>query len=301
MAEAEKSVVLVTCSMARDRDLFDLLARTVDDLVDPAIRHVVVVPGKDLGAFAPYANARRTILAQEAVLPFRTFKFPAFPRLARILKPLRRPIYVDRRLRMIRGWILQQAIKIEMGMAAGADVVVHVDSDVFFIRPMGPGNVIRDGKAPFFRATGATGNPHHLSWVHAAERMLGLPLSADYGSHYIENCVPWHRDAVRAMTQQMEAAHGRAWHDVLLDEKALSEYYIYGLFLDRLRGTEGFYTDKADLCRSYWHEDDGALDEDWLFGGLEAHHYALSVQSTNSLSAQQRDALSRKARALAGG
>lgn len=284
------TLVLLTCSMARDRELFALLARSVDELVDPAIPHRVVVPRRDLAAFRPFSGPRREILAQEEVLPFATVRIPALPRAAaRLSQTFRRPFYLDRRLRMIRGWILQQALKIEMSRRAAEDLVLHVDSDVFFVRPVAPRDVFRDGRMPFFRATGRTGNPLHGAWTEAAARLLGLRLPADYPSHYIENCVPWQAQAVRALIRRIEETHGRAWYDVLLGEKTFSEYYLYGLFLDEIHGTGGLYTEQADLCRSYWPKDErAAVDEAGLLAGLQPHHVAVALQSTIPLPVARR-------------
>lgn len=288
--------------MARDRLMFDLLARTVDDLVDPSIEHVVVVPGSDVPAFKQYANARRTIVAQEDALPFKAIKLPTAPKLAsRYISALRRPLYIERRLRLVRGWILQQALKFEMARTAKARLVLHVDSDVFFIRPMSTDNLFRDDRMPFFGANGGEANPNHLSWIHGAERLLGLPQSERYSRHFIENCVPWDSDAVRAMTQRMEKTAGRAWHDVLLSEKTLSEYYVYGVFIEQIHGAQDYWTEGANLCRSYWlDEDKQSVDEAWLLDGIEKHQVAMSVQSTNLMEIDHRRALCERARAITG-
>ena len=111
------AVRILTCSMAKDIEIFALLARSVDDLVAPEIRHDVVVPGADLQAFKRFETAQRQIIAQEDVLPFRTFRVPGAIQRA---VGSRRPIYVDKRLKMVRGWILQQILNIEMSRKAAA-------------------------------------------------------------------------------------------------------------------------------------------------------------------------------------
>jgi hypothetical protein len=286
--------------MARDRGLFELLARSIDELVDTSIPHRVVVPRHDLPVFQRFISNRREILAQEDVLPFHTLKIPALPNAAaRLSQTLRRPVYLDRRLRMIRGWVLQQALKIEMSRLAEEDLVLHVDSDVFFIRRLDLHDLLREGRLPFFRATGVTSNPAHSGWIRAAEQMLGLPEILEYKPHYIENCVPWQPDALRTMTARLEEVHSRAWHDVLLEQMSFSEYYVYGLFLDRIRGTEGFYTERTDFCHSFWPEQEKAeVNFSELFADFQAHHIAMAVQSTHPLTLAQRYAIYARGREL---
>jgi hypothetical protein len=169
MADPMQRVALLTCSMARDLDLFALLARSVDAHVAEDIPHRVVVPSRDMAAFRPYRTARREIIAQEEVMPFRTLKIPNLPRVLSAMSPsLRRPFYLDSRLRLMRGWILQQILKIEMSRLAPEQAVMHVDSDVFIFRILAAQDVFRDGRPAFFRATGATGNPLHADWIATA-------------------------------------------------------------------------------------------------------------------------------------
>ena len=80
------SVALLTCSMARDIGLFELLASSVDTHVDEAVPHRVVVPAADLQAFKRFASSRREIIAQEDVLPVRIWKAPAALRHLAILR-----------------------------------------------------------------------------------------------------------------------------------------------------------------------------------------------------------------------
>lgn len=276
--------------MARDRDLFALLARSVDAHVDPNIPHRVVVPGSDMAAFRSFANSRREIIAQEDVMPFRTVKIPNLPRsLGALAGSFRRPFYLDRRLRMIRGWILQQILKIEMSRLAQEEAVMHVDSDVFFFRPMTAADVFRDGRPAFFRATGKSGNPLHGEWIQSAARVLKISARQDHDPHYIENCVPWSTVALRAMTAHIEAQHARPWHQVLLKERSFSEYYLYGLYLDKLAGLSAVAEVSTSFCHSYWPSmKTTRIDPAAVLAGAGAQSVALAIQSTAPLPLAER-------------
>jgi hypothetical protein len=57
----------------------------------------------------------------------------------------------------VRGWILQQVIKLAAVAASGDDAVLVVDSDVEFVRPFTAEMFVRDGRVRFFRKPNETG------------------------------------------------------------------------------------------------------------------------------------------------
>jgi len=70
------ALILLTCSMLRDLEIFGILARSVDACAGPDVQHVVIVPRRDLAAFKRFAGPRRSFLAQEDVLPMRIRALP---------------------------------------------------------------------------------------------------------------------------------------------------------------------------------------------------------------------------------
>lgn len=290
MSETPKRLAFVTCSMARDIDLFALLARSMDSCISDDVPHRVIVPGRDMAAFRRFRTPSREIIAQEDVLPFRTIKIPNLPRSLGVLAgSLRRPFYLDRRLRIIRGWILQQIIKIEMSRLAPEDAVIHVDSDVFFFRPMTAQDAFHDGRPDFFRADGPSGNPMHAEWVQAAARVLGISVTADHRPHYIENCVIWNTAALRGMVDHVEKQHAQPWHQVLLAERSFSEYYLYGLYLDYVAGLSKVAVTSVSLCHSHWPAPGtDRVDLAALLADADSGSYALAIQSTAPLPLTER-------------
>ncbi|KPP83950.1 MAG: hypothetical protein HLUCCA08_00415 [Rhodobacteraceae bacterium HLUCCA08] len=291
------SVALLTCSMARDLDLFALLARSVDDHVDPAIPHRVIVPGAELAAFKPYATPRREIIAQEDVLPVKLWKAPrALRHLAFIKAGFRRPLYLAPGFKPVRGWMLQQLLKIDLARSAPEAAVMHVDSDVAFFRRFSADQAFAGGKPRFFRALGKTRNPWHRPWVEASCAMLGVAAPAEHDAHYIENCVLWGTDVTRRMAARIEEQSGKPLHEAIFAERTMSEYYLYGVFADLLGGADGLMPEEVSFCNSYWPDDEtGPVDFDALKARLQPKHVAMAVQSTHQLTAQDRAALYRRA------
>ncbi len=292
VAAASAEVLLLTCSMARDRELFALLARSVDEHLG-TYRHRVVVPARDIAAFRPYQNSRRELVAQEDVLPFRVTTIPASPLLGRWIKPLRRPLYIDRGMRVVRGWVLQQLLKIESAKTASEAAVLHVDSDTFFVRHMPPEAVVTGAGIRFFRASGTPSNPSHQTWVDASSRTLGLQPSKIEDAHYIENCVPWSRDVAREMVEHIQTTHGVPWYEVLVKERSFSEYYLYGHYVDRFRGRAGLHATDRPLCTSVWPQTGEETE-----AAVEAARQRMALATTFALAIQSTEAVSPNARGL---
>ena len=297
-----QSVALLTCSMAADLDLFALLAASVDRHVDPVIRHDVVVPAADLAAFRRFETRQRRIIAQEDVLPERLYRLPpGLRRLASIRQVFRRPLYLSPKGRLVRGWMVQQCLKIGMSCASEETAIIHVDSDVAFFRRFAPEQVFDGPQTRFFRAQGATRNPMHGPWLQAAAEFLGCAVPDGHQEHYIENCVIWDTRVARAMVAQIEAVHGRPLHEVIFAAQTMSEYYLYGLFAAQFPPGTTLAAQDVSLCNSFWPSDETApVDFDRLRAKSHPQHRALAIQSTHAVTLEERAALyARAARELA--
>ena len=284
------TVALLTCSMARDIGIFELLAASVDAHVDTDVPHRVVVPAADLGVFKRFANARREIIAQEDVLPVRIWKAPAALRhLAFLRAGCRRPVYLAPGPRVVRGWMLQQFLKIDMARRAPEDAIMHVDSDVSFFRNFAAGDAFQNERPRYFRALGSTRNPMHKAWVQSSCDFLGVPAPEEHRAHYIENCVLWSRDVTHAMAEQIEAQQGKPLHEAIFDASTMSEYYLYGLFADLFDQEDRLAAEDVSFCNSYWpNNETDAVDFSSLADRLQPKHCAIAVQSTHKLTIPER-------------
>ncbi|MDX2483197.1 MAG: DUF6492 family protein [Pseudodonghicola sp.] len=284
-------LVLLTCSMARDIDIFEVLARSVDRHVDQDIRHMVVVPGKDCAAFRRFATDQREIVAQESVLPLRLFALPRQLALLSFLSgALRRPLYLTPRFDLVRGWMIQQILKIEASRRCTSRAVMHVDSDVFFIRRLATTDAFdAEGRTRFFHAPEAGAIAAHRPWVEAAAQCLGIPVPAGFATHYIENCVLWSTDMARQMIAHIEAAHGRPYHEVLLRHGTISEYFIYGLYADLIAQDQGLAAETESYCNSFWPVTaDAPFDVDLAIAQMTPKQCAMAVQSTHDFPVAER-------------
>ncbi len=290
---SSKTLALLTCSMAADADLFGLLAESVDRHVPEDIPHNVVVPGRDIIRFKRYETNRRRIIAQEEILPVKIWKLPSSLKYLEFVRSgFRRPLYLTQDRQLIRGWMIQQFLKIEMTRTATQDAVMHVDSDVAFFRNLDSGDAFSDGKVRYFRTEGRTKNPLHKTWVESSCQFLGIPVPPDHWGHYIENCVLWSTLTTKNMAKRMEDVNGAPLHEVIFNERTMSEYYVYGLFADTFPDVCDLQSEGVSFCNSFWPSDSkDTVDFTGLNEQLQPKHRAIAIQSTHEISLSERKAV----------
>ncbi|MHB2166112.1 DUF6492 family protein [Alsobacter sp. R-9] len=286
------SAALLSFSFRGDFELCCLMCETVDRFVSPEIPHILLVPRSDRDLFAPLANGRRRIEHQEDLLPPWLFRLPMPPAnwRARLGLP-RRNVYVSLRGGLVRGWIVQQIMKIAAAARSREDAVVHVDSDVAFIRPLMPADLFKSDGVRFKQVPGAANDPSHHPWHLAASSLLGLPPSAYHGADYIDTVVTWRPAVARLMTSHIEGACGRDWISALARADHLSEYTLYGVFCEKVLGmtTAGHSPTSVSLCETLWDEN---LTESEAVATLERDlrpaYAAIGIQSTIKLNIDAR-------------
>jgi hypothetical protein len=292
MADPALTALLSTCSFRGDFEACRMLCDSVDRFVPPQIEHWLIVPARDVDLFRTLASPRRRILAEDGFLPKGFFKLPAAPAwLRRRVGILRRALYLTPFSAPVRGWIVQQIIKIAATERATADIVVHVDSDNAFIRPLTMDHLTRDGKVRLYRDTQRIELDSHLPWHQAAARLLGLPPTGWCGGEYIDGLVIWRRSALAAMTQRIEAISKRPWAITLARTRHFAEYILYGVHADKVQGFEaaGVYPEPRSLCHARWtgvFRD--AADEDDFVRSVRPDQVSCLIQSTIALPPELR-------------
>ncbi|MEH3145233.1 MAG: DUF6492 family protein [Methylobacterium frigidaeris] len=296
------SATLLTLSFRGDFELCRLLCRSVDEWVAPEIGHLLAVPRSDMALFAPLAGGRRRLVAEEELLPRTLVKLPlpGQPWRARLRLP-RRNLYVSPRAGLVRGWIAQQIMKISGAARCGEDVILHVDSDTTFIRPLDEGRLLARGLPPLVRVPGADDDDMHRPWHAAASRLLGLPDTGYHGADYIDSLVVWRPDTIRALLDHVGAVTARNPLDALARMPAFSEYILYGVFCDKVLGLPacGQVPVGRRLSAVVW------IEEEWTDRRapprvpVEPHHLTAGIQSTLRMPFEFRERAYRDACALA--
>lgn len=268
------SVAFVTVSYGPDRDRCALLSRSLDALA-PSVAHWIVVDTADRDRFAGLANARTTVITTEDILPV------WLRRLNMRKVGLRSNLWVQARGKPIRGWLVQQLVKLAVAEELSADVLVHADSDVVLVRPFDVSSLVDAvGRVRLFLRPDAidAGLPGHVRWHRNAERLLRIAPGRVPLPDLITSLVPWRRDNAVALLRHVERTTGRHWLRAIAGAWDVSEYILYGRFVTDVLSSSGQFTTASSLCRDYWsHAPLSGTELERLLDAVEDDQIAVSI------------------------
>lgn len=254
------TLAVLTPSYSVDYPLCVDLHRSVLEFTRVDVIHHIVVPDADVPMFQELAGDRCKIWSERSVLPRRIRQTPRINRLIRKfgrLPPSTRvaAINVRRPYPPIRGWILQQVLKIQMATEIGSEVVLLMDSDVELIRPTNSASFRNDGSTLLYKSPGAVraDMTDHARWHQVACNLLGIPVLPLPQPDYISSFMAWDMKVVAAMRQRIEHIARRPWLDVVAGQLHLSEWTLYGIYADRLYLGGSVVSGIADSrCHELW-------------------------------------------------
>jgi Family of unknown function (DUF6492) len=240
------SLAAITASYAPDFELCRDLSGSLLEHTPETVRHVIVVPRRDLPLFSQLKGPRTEVWPVDEMMPRHVLSVPRanfWINAHRVGPP-------------IRGWIMQQLIKIQAATQVDADVLLMVDSDVFFVRPFTVERFRRDGRQVFYRRDAAIAEslPRHLVWHDVARNLLGLPPSKPPLPDYITGCYnPWERRKILALQKRIQEVTGRHWLDAVTRQLHFSENILYGVFVDEILGKDADVSPTESVfCHNYW-------------------------------------------------
>src|SRR5215216_7866855 len=137
--------VLTPCFRG-DADLFADLHESVLDNTAPSVIHHVVVPPSDARLFRQYEGARCRVWTHRDLLPRYCV---SVPNASGLTLNLRRPWLP------VRGWVVQQIMKIAGTAGIDARGVLIVDSDAVLLREPTLDELTHNGRLGHFRDDGA--------------------------------------------------------------------------------------------------------------------------------------------------
>jgi Family of unknown function (DUF6492) len=278
---------VVTKSFAPDYELCADLHRSLLNYLPDSVHHHIIVPRQDLKLFGQLAGSRTLIRCEAEFLPgsFVSAPFGNFT------------VNLGWPFPPVRGWVLQQLVKLAAVAASEDDVVLVTDSDVEFIRPFTVESFVRDGVVRFFRRPNYITErlPHHITWHRASRALLGLPPADPPYTDYIWGMVACDPRIVREMLARVEVTTGRPWTSVIAGQLHFSEWTLYGMFVDELSGTraKSFVSDDP-LCLAYW--DTSPLSS---HGAIDFFHSARPTDIAAMISAKSRTPLAIRRAAFA--
>ncbi len=249
----------------------------MDRFVEGNWHHYVVVSKSDYEMFAPFKGSRRTIIENTKILP------PWLRYVGKLGRVRSGSFYFSWRTGPIFGWHVQQIIKVSMASFVKEDLMMIVDSDLFFIKSFKLDSMIRNGRLPFIKSPTSYSDRKKQAptFLKRAKKTLGLPDSTP--SHdYANNIVFWRRQTAIELCDFIAKKHRKHWIAALSGFNAISEGSLYGLFVDYIKKDDQTYvTDNFNLAKTV-HGDYAIYDDELeaFVKDLQPHHVALGFQSS---------------------
>jgi hypothetical protein len=277
-------MAVITPSIARDYELCAALSRSVLEHSTPSVEHHIIVPRRDVEVFTRLEGPRTRIRCELDFLP-RSFVPVPFKNIT---------INLSRPFPPVRGWILQQVVKLAAVAASDADVVVLVDSDIEFLRPFTSETFLQRDVVRFYRKPDEIDGrlPRHVLWHRAARALLGLPTAEPPYPDYVSSLLAWNPAIVRQMLARVAATGGRPWTTMIASQLHFSEWTLYGVFVDQVLGAHAKSFESDDpLCLAYWADTpltpDGAVD---FVAGLRPTDIAAMISAKSHTPPEARRA-----------
>jgi hypothetical protein len=302
-AGRQPRLAIVTPTYGPDLELFSELHASVLRFAPESAVHHLIVPDADVARFGQFRGPRCEIVAERDLLPRRILDvtwvnpvlkrtLPGKPRARLAALNLRRP------LMPIRGWVMQQLLKLAVVSAMDADVVLLLDSDVQLVRPVRAETFMSEGRVLLYRLERGVDDtlPRHLEWHRAAHRLLGLPEPEVPAPDYVSSLMFWDPAVVRALLARVAERTGADWMDAVGSRRDISEWTLYGVFVDQVLGKDREVpATSSSFCHSYWETTplDAAAATDFV-AGMADDDVAVLIQSKSGTTLDaRRAALSR--------
>jgi hypothetical protein len=220
--EFDHSFAVVTPTYLPDLTRCELLAESLDRCT-PDMPHYLIVDRRDRLAFNHLERGRRRLVESEALVGDWMWRMPS-----------RKSFWLSLKAPPVRGWIVQQILKIGAIDAIPERTLVFCDSDTAFFRHFDRDDLLVDGKVGLLDVPFC--DDAIRRWTVAARRLLGLSQHDGGYRNHVGNMICWNRETVKAMRQRIEAHTGMNWQVALARSPSFSEYMIYGIFVREVLG-----------------------------------------------------------------
>ncbi|OLP58152.1 hypothetical protein BJF93_05870 [Xaviernesmea oryzae] len=275
---AARPTALMTASYAPDFERCALLCESLDRHVQGDWHHYLLVDTPDVQRFRSLEGPRRSVVDQRELLPWwlRAVPDPTRPRRKLWLRPFGKPL---------RGWHVQQIMKIAFAAIAREPGVIAIDSDVILMRDFDPATLWHGDDYRLYRLPDeihADIRSDHVAWLAHSDRLLGIGPYRLPAAGFIDSMVSWRTDTVRAMIAYIEKRHGVSWQRAVTQDRAFAEYIIYGRFVGEVLGDAGHWPTAEPFCQVAWFKDSFEKGIDGLrrlVGEMGPNQIGIGVQS----------------------
>jgi hypothetical protein len=238
-------LAVITPSYAPDFELCHDLNASVLAYTPQNVTHHIVTPRRDLELFSRLRGPRTEVWPVDHLLPKYFVPVPGanfWVNVRRVALP-------------VRGWVMQQLVKLQAAAKIGADVLLLADSDVLLVRPVTIDTFRRNGRLRLYRKDAAIDERlhRHMTWHDTARDLLDVPRAEPPLPDYVSALNVWDRATVLALQDHIQRTTGRPWLEAMAAQVHVSEFILYGVFVDEVLGGRAQVepTDSM-LCHSYW-------------------------------------------------
>jgi hypothetical protein len=271
--------VLVTPSYLPDLQRCELMLQSAEKHVSGMAAHYLIVDQTDMPYFGHLRSRHVTLVAKEELLPGWIKKAPWTSKW-----------WISARTMPVRGWILQQVIKLAVAEHIDADAYCYADSDIAFIRSFDAHTLWQGDRLRFQRETRRgemLESRRYKNWYGMAARYCNLPDQSAIKGAYIAQLNTMGRTAMLLLMRHLELVEGRSWMEVLLGTWDFSEYILYGAFVEHVLGYQGHFIPPKLLCHSSWYHDITHLKDLPAFMDLiDDDHVAIHIQSNLKIDSE---------------
>jgi hypothetical protein len=244
----DQRFAFVTPSFARDFECCRELNESILTFAAPQAKHYIIVDACDLSLFNPLGNSRTVVAAVEDVIPKGYFKL-RFSKKWWFSGPAMVPA---------KGWLIQQLVKLSAPRIADEPVLVNVDSDVRFVRPVDRSLFVHGDRTRMYRLPGGvTAGMQHVKWHRNVCRLLRVTPDELPMDDYVGNVISWDRRILQQALDHIERTTQQPWHVAYTRARSVGEQLVYGLYVDKVVGPKaaGVWVDERSWCHTYWGPD----------------------------------------------
>lgn len=230
-------IAIVTQSYKADLKECELLCESIDRFVGRGIPHYIFVNDEDYDLFCDSKISNRHIIKKKSsLLPKGWINVP--------WKLLGHKYYIAPLTIPVREWIIQQICKLGAFecIDGSIDAVINIDSETIFMRPFDLSKIYKDDKYVFFREIYKE-EPSHLEYCKVAKKLLNLKDSIAEISKYCYMSHPtiFVKKNLTELQQKLSNNQLFSWKYRLANTYRFSEYYLYGIFTDRILSFKHHY------------------------------------------------------------
>ena len=246
------TIAFVTPSYAPDFELCRDLHTSLLGSMPSSVVHHIVVPDADVARFRELDGPQCRIWPVSDVVARRFVTVPGWNGWVNASRPWP----------PVRGWVMQQLVKIALTTKLDVDAVVLIDSDVVMARPVTAETFEVDGRATMYRQVEGVhiGMRRHVVWHDVARRLLGLPPATPPLNDYVNAVTVWEPAVVAQLQERIEQVNRRPWMHTMAANVHFSEDILYGVFVDEVLVPADRFASRRSPCHGYW--DTTPLDRD---------------------------------------